>query len=193
MKWCRPNLRKKYNLLENAWKAHFILMGRRKRMVEPDFSAWRPKHPEPLQSPVFHRGLSLIAGKPLLITQSHFSKTVTMQCAVSLQRICRGLIAFLSIGEICCCVLGRGDAVGADRKLPAHPRVLALTMPRRDKEVARPTPSALLSQCRIVSTLQRSWHVYLYYRDTARHIATNTDRAIWDIAAEGLARRLEGL
>ena len=131
LKWCRPNLRKKYNLLENAWNAHFILAGRRKRMVEPDFSAWRPKHPEPLQSPVFHRGLSLLAGNPLLITQSHFSKTVTMRCAVSLQRICRGLIPSLSICKKGYRILGRGDAVGAGRKLPAHPRVLALAMPRR--------------------------------------------------------------
>lgn len=176
LKWCRPYLRKKYNLLENAWKAHFILMGRRKRMVEPNFSAWRPKHPEPLQSPVFHRGLSLLAGKPLLITQSHFSKTVTMRCAVSLQRICRGLIPSLSICKKGYRILGRGDAVGAGRKLPAHPRVLALTMPRL-----------------FYFILQRSWHVYLYHRDTARHAATNTDRAIWDIAAGVLARRLEGL
>jgi len=41
--------------------------------------------------------------------------------------------------------------------------------------------------------LQRSWHVYLYHRDTARHAATNADRAIWDIAAGVLVRRLEGL
>ena len=34
------------------------------------------------------------------------------------------------IGEICYRALGRGDAVEASRKLPAHPRVLALTMPR---------------------------------------------------------------
>ena len=35
---------------------------------------------------------------------------------------CRGLqqrIPFLPIVEICCCVLGRGDAVGAGRELPA--------------------------------------------------------------------------
>ena len=32
-----------------------------------------------------------------------------------------------SIFEIGYCILGRGDAVGAGRELPAHPRVLALT------------------------------------------------------------------
>jgi len=181
LKWCRPNLRKKYNLLENAWNAHFILAGRRKRMVEPDFSAWSPKHPEPPAKAPYGfnpitRGLSLLAGKGALIAQSHFSKTVTMRCAVSLQRICRGLIPSLSICKKGYRILGRGDAVGAGRKLPAHPRVLALTMPRL-----------------FYFILQRSWHVYLYHRDTARHAATNTDRAIWDIAAGVLARRLEGL
>ena len=30
-------------------------------------------------------------------------------------------IAFLSIGEICYRILGRGGAVGAGRELPAHP------------------------------------------------------------------------
>ena len=37
-------------------------------------------------------------------------------------------IAVLSIiGEICYRTLGRGDTVGAGRKLPAHPRVFALS------------------------------------------------------------------
>ena len=40
-------------------------------------------------------------------------------------------ITFLSIGEIGCCVLGRGGAVGAGRELPAHPRVPSLPVPRR--------------------------------------------------------------
>ena len=30
---------------------------------------------------------------------------------------------YISIGEICHCVLDRGEAVGTGRELPAHPRV----------------------------------------------------------------------
>ena len=40
-------------------------------------------------------------------------------------------ITSLSIVEICYCDLGRDGAVGAGRELPAHPRVPALTVPRR--------------------------------------------------------------
>ena len=39
------------------------------------------------------------------------------------------IITFLLIDEICYCVFGRDGAVGAGRKLPAPPRVPALTVP----------------------------------------------------------------
>ena len=97
-----------------------------------------------------------------------------MRCAVSLQRICRGLIPSLSICKKGYRILGRGDAVGAGRKLPAHPQVLALTMPR-----------LFYLFCSGLGT-------YIFTIAT-RHAATNADRAIWDIAAGVLARRLEGL
>ena len=48
---------------------------------------------------------------------------------------------FYSFGEICNCALGRGGAVGAGRKLPAHSRVLS--QPR-----ARPSTGSPAGLCR---------------------------------------------
>ena len=76
---------------------------------------------------IFHGGFSLLAGKEFLITQFHFSKTVAMRRAASFFIGLQKKITCRSIFEIGYCILGRGDAVGAGRELPVHPRVLALT------------------------------------------------------------------